>query len=51
MGGESFCERGSAVLSPMKQLLFLEGSGANFLAFDIETYSPKGFPRLMEDLL
>lgn len=49
MGGESFCERGSWALSPMKQLLFLEGSGANFLAFDIETYSPKGFPYLMED--
>jgi len=49
MGGESFCENSSVVLSPMKRLLFLEGSGANFLAFDIETYSPKGFPHLMED--
>lgn len=50
MDDESFCNgEGSAALSPMRQLLFLEGSDANSLAFDIETYSPRGFPYSAED--
>lgn len=50
MVNESFLDRGGMeTASPMKQGLFFEGSDLNFLSFDIETYSPDGFPYAMED--
>lgn len=50
MVGESFLdERSKDSASPMKRSLLFEGSDVNFLSFDIETYSPNGFPFAMED--
>ena len=50
MVGESFLEeRSKDSASPMKHSLLFEGSDVNFLSFDIETYSPNGFPYAMED--
>lgn len=50
LAGECFLRGRDAVAGgPMKGLSFFEGSDADFLAFDIETYSPNGFPFSMED--
>jgi uncharacterized protein YprB with RNaseH-like and TPR domain len=52
LGGEGFCSEAFKDVSPMKLASFFEG--LNFLrdslvAFDIETFSPRGFPYGMGD--
>lgn len=47
--GSFLDKRGRDAAGPMKLKMFFEGSDVNFLSFDIETYSPNGFPYSMED--
>lgn len=48
-GNSFFSEMDSKAESLMKFKLFFEGSKRPLLSFDVETYSPHGFPFRMED--